>query len=352
MKTIKGLSILFLAVLACLNTNAQEKKTVQVSFIYPVGTAGTNSVDYKNNFSFNIIGGLNGGVNGFEFGSVANINQGDVNGCQISGVCNVTSGNNRGGIVSGVCNMASGDSKGLLLSGVTNLTKGQSIGVAISGVANVSDSHNGLQLSTINFVKNNLYGSQIGVLNYAKKGKGIQIGVVNVCGADDDVLPIGLFNVVKNGYYAFEVSTNELFITSLSYKMGKEKFHTIFRAGIGEHNDKSVFSTGLGFGSIIPIKEKHKLNMELICDALHYNWKWGDNKMNLLNQFNLNYQYQVTKHLGIKVGPSFKTFVTNQKENGEFASVIKMPHTLFEHSGSKYKVAGWIGFNAGIVFSL
>src|SRR5574344_2886256 len=109
MKTIKGLSILFLAALACLNTNAQEKKAVQVSFIYPVGTAGTNSVDYKNNFSFNIIGGLNGGVNGFEFGSVANINQGDVTGCQISGVCNV----------------ASGDSKGLLLSGVANLIKGQ-----------------------------------------------------------------------------------------------------------------------------------------------------------------------------------------------------------------------------------
>lgn len=352
MKTIKGLSILFLAVLASLNTSAQEKKTVQVSFIYPVGTAGANSVDYKNNFSFNIIGGLNGGVNGFEFGSVANINEGDVNGCQISGVCNVTSGNNKGSIISGVCNMASGDSKGLLVSGVANLTKGKSTGVEISGVANVSDSHKGLQLSTINLVKNNLYGSQIGVVNYAKKGKGIQIGVVNVCDADDDVLPIGLFNIVKNGYYAFEVSTNELFITSLSYKMGKEKFHTIFRVGIGEHNDKSVFSTGLGFGSIIPIKDKHKLNMELICDALHYNWKWGDNKMNLLNQFNLNYQYQVTKHLGIKVGPSFKTFVTNQKENGEFASVIKMPHTLFEHSGSKYKVAGWIGFNAGMVFSL
>ena len=82
MKTIKGLSILFLAVLACLNTNAQETKAVQIAFIYPVGTAGTNSVDYKNNFSFNIIGGLNGGVNGFEFGSVANINQGDVTGCQ------------------------------------------------------------------------------------------------------------------------------------------------------------------------------------------------------------------------------------------------------------------------------
>jgi len=336
MKTIKRLSILFFAVLAGINTNAQEKKAVQVAFIYPVGTAGTNSVDYMNNFSFNIIGGFNGGVNGFELGSVANINKGNVSGCQISGVCNVTSGN----------------SKGIIISGVTNLTKKQSTGVEISGVANVSGSHKGLQLSTINFVKDHLSGSQVGIMNYAKKGKGVQLGIVNVCSVDDDIFPIGIFSVVKNGYYAFEVSTNELFITSLSYKMGKEKFHSIFRVGIGEHNNKSVFSTGFGFGSIIPIKGNHKLNMELICDDLHYDWKWGDNKLNLLNQFNLNYHYQVTKHFAIKAGPSLKTFVTNQKENGEFVDVIKMPHTLFEHTGEKCKVAGWIGFNAGIVFSL
>ena len=334
------------------NVNAQEKKAVQVAFIYPVGTAGTNSVDYTNNFSFNIIGGINGGVNGFEFGSVANVNKGDINGCQISGVCNITSGNNKGGIISGVCDTSSGNSKGLLLSGVTNFVKGQSTGIEISGVANVSGSHEGLQLSTVNFVKDYLSGSQIGIVNYAQKGKGVQFGIVNICGYDDGVLPIGLFNVVRHGYYAFEVSTNELFITSLSYKMGKEKFYSIFRAGIGEHNSKSVFSTGFGFGSIITIKGNHKLNMGLICDALHYNWKWGDEKMNLLNHFNLNYQYQVTKHFAINAGPSFNTFVTNQKENGEFADVIKIPHTLFEHTGGKYKVAGWVGFNAGIVFSI
>ncbi len=352
MKTIRRLSILFFAVLAGINTNAQQKKAVQVAFIYPVGTTGSNSVDYTNNFSFNVIGGFNGGVNGFELGSVANINKGDVNGCQISGVCNLTLGNSNGAIVSGVCNMASGDSKGVIISGVTNLTIKQSKGVAISGVANVSGSHKGLQLSTINVVEDHLSGSQIGIMNYAKKGKGVQFGVVNICSVDDDVLPIGIFSVVKNGYYAFDVSTNELFITSLSYKMGKEKFHSIFKVGIGEHNNKSVFSTGFGFGSIIPIKGNHKLNMELICDDLHYDWKWGGNKLNLLNQFNLNYQYRVTKHFAIKAGPSLKTFVTNQKDDGEFVDVIKIPHTLFEHTGEKCKVAGWLGFNAGIVFSL
>lgn len=333
---MKILSILFLTVLAGISANAQEKEAAQVTFIYPVGTAGTKSVDYANNFSLNIIGGLNGGVNGFELGSVANINKGDVNGCQISGVCNVTSG----------------DSKGFILSGVTNLTKNQSKGVEISGVANVSGLHNGLQLSTINFVKDSLVGAQIGVVNYAKKTKGVQFGVVNVCGNNDGILPIGVISIVKNGYYAFEVSTNDLFHTSLSYKMGKEQFHTIFRTGIGEHNKKSVFSTGIGFGSILPIKDNHKLNLELICDNIHYDWKWGDDNLNLLNQFNLSYHYQVTKHLALKAGPSFKTFVTNQKENGEFIDVTKIPYTLFEHTGEKYKVAGWIGFNVGIVFSL
>jgi len=336
MKTMRILSILFLAVLAGMNTNAQEKRGAQVSFIYPVGTAGTKSVDYTNNFSFNIIGGVNGGVNGFELGSVANINKGDVNGCQISGVCNVTSG----------------DNKGVIISGVANLTKDQSKGTIISGVANISGSHEGLQLSTINFVKNDLSGSQIGVVNYTKKGKGLQFGVVNICSDDDDVLPIGIINVVKNGYYAFEVSTNELFQTSLSYKMGKEKFQSIFRVGIGEHNQKSVFSTGFGFGLILPIKGNHKLNMELICDDIHYDWKWGDDNLNLLNQFNLNYHYQATKHLAIKAGPSLKTFVSNQKENGKFADIIKMPYTLFEHTGEKCKVAGWIGFNVGVILSL
>jgi hypothetical protein len=336
MKQMKILSVLFLSMLVGININAQEKEAAQVTFIYPIGTAGTRSVDYTNNFSFNIIGGLNGGVNGFELGSVANINKGNVSGCQISGVCNV----------------ASGDSKGFILSGVANISKNQSKGVEISGVANVSGMHNGLQLSTINFVKDDLTGAQIGVVNYAKKGKGFQFGVVNVCGSDDGILPIGIISVVKNGYYAFEVSSNEVFLTSFSYKMGTEKFHTIFRTGIGEHNKKSVFSTGFGFGSILPIKDNHKLNLELICDDIHYDWKWEDDSQNMLNQFNVNYHYQVTKHLAIKAGPSFKTFVSNQKDNGEFIDVIKMPYTLFEHTGEKYKVAGWIGVNVGIVLSL
>lgn len=60
--------------------------------------------------------------------------------------------------------MASGDSKGLLVSGVANLTKGQSMAQPSPIVANVSESHKGLQLSTINFVTDNLSGSQIGVV--------------------------------------------------------------------------------------------------------------------------------------------------------------------------------------------
>ena len=70
MRIMKRLSTLFFTILAVMNVSAQKKKVVQVALIYPVGTAVTNSLDYTNNFSLNIIGGLNGGVKGFKLGAI------------------------------------------------------------------------------------------------------------------------------------------------------------------------------------------------------------------------------------------------------------------------------------------
>ncbi len=64
----------------------KESRKVQVTFAYPVGSAGINSRNYANNFSFNILYGLNGGVKGFEFGSLWNHNDGDIIGFQLSGL--------------------------------------------------------------------------------------------------------------------------------------------------------------------------------------------------------------------------------------------------------------------------
>jgi hypothetical protein len=133
--------------------------------------------------------------------------------------------------------------------------------------------------------------------------------------------------------------------------MGIEKFYTIFRAGIGAFNSKNNFSIGMGFGSIIPIKENHKINLELICDNLHYDNNWNGDDLNLLNQFNLNYQYQITDCIAVKAGPGIRIYVTDQKMDDEFGT-IDIPYTIFESVGSKVKTSGWLGFNAGVVISL
>ncbi|MEM8929370.1 MAG: hypothetical protein AAGC45_14330 [Bacteroidota bacterium] len=72
-------------------TNAQENtkhKKSQITFIYPLGTNGANSANYTNNVSFNLLMGVNGGVNGFEFGGLVNYNKGNVRGFQFSELVN------------------------------------------------------------------------------------------------------------------------------------------------------------------------------------------------------------------------------------------------------------------------
>jgi len=48
--------------------NRKESWKVQVTFAYPVGSAGISSRNYINNSFFNILYGLDEGINGFELG--------------------------------------------------------------------------------------------------------------------------------------------------------------------------------------------------------------------------------------------------------------------------------------------
>lgn len=318
MVTRKSLAVLIAIVIFGIKIYSQEEKAAEISFVYPIGTGGISAYNYSYKFSFNVIAGLNGGVNGCEIGSVANINKGNVSGGQLSGVFNITTGNSKGAI--------------------------------ISGVLNTSASLNGFQLSTINVAYKTMNGLQLGVVNYANKAKGTQLGVINISNETDSIIPIGLINVVKGGYFGFELSTNELLLTSLSYKMGVEKFHTLLRAGAGLGDSKDNYLLGFGFGSIIPIKNNHKLNVELISDHLIYDNKW-DNTINLLNQLNINYQYQITDYLSVKVGPGIRNYVTNQKVNGKL-NTIEVPYSIFKYTEKNINTSIWIGINGGIVISL
>jgi len=108
MKTLKCLILtLCLSTFITIGQTNDSLKTrpVQVTFIYPMGTNGLESSTYANEFSFNILAGVNGGVNGAEIGGVSNTNTGHVNGLQIAGIANVDLKSANGLIISGIANV-------------------------------------------------------------------------------------------------------------------------------------------------------------------------------------------------------------------------------------------------------
>lgn len=112
-KKLKGIIPIILLSGWSVPTNAQDNaasKRSQITFIYPLGTNGVNSVDYTNSVSFNVLMGLNGGVNGFEFAGLANVNTGSTQGIQISGIANVADQNSKG-FQMGLTNIVKGGTK-------------------------------------------------------------------------------------------------------------------------------------------------------------------------------------------------------------------------------------------------
>jgi hypothetical protein len=298
-------------------TDGLKTNKVQITFAYPIGTNGMNSMENSNNFSFNILYGLNGGLNGAEIGSILNYNKRQVTGFQLSGVTNI--------------DMESAN--GLLISGILNYTK---------------ENSKGFQLSTVNFSANEFSGLQLGFFNHTKKLKGTQVGIINIVSNENNGIPVGLISIVKNGHFEFELTGGEVIYSNLSYKMGIKKLHTIFSAGYSSFKNNPVYSLGIGFGSEIPLTGKHNLSVNLTANSIAYNNSWPDN-LNLLNRLVINYMYSLNNKLSLLAGPSINLYLTKEKVDGAYGT-LHLPYTISNDTWSDGKLFMWIGFNAGLSY--
>ncbi len=320
-KKLKGRIIILLLSGWSVLTYAQEKvehKKTQITFIYPLGIHGVNAVNYTNNASFNLLVGLNGGVNGFEFGGLVNYNKGDVRGFQFGGLANVNTGSTQGIQISGITNIANQDSRGVQM-GLTNIVSGE---------------YKGLQL---------------GLFNYTKRLNGVQFGLINVADSISGGTPIGLINIIKNGYKTVEVSGGETLLANASFKFGVREFYTILKTGYSRFGDENVYSAGLGFGSLFSFAKRHGISLELSGNNILYNGKWKG--LNILSKLDLNFQYALDDKFKIVAGPSFNTYITDQKVDGKFGT-LNIPYTIFEDSNDERMISAWIGFNLGVALEL
>jgi hypothetical protein len=369
MKKRIGLGIgLFLIAMSVVAQNNDSVKTrpLQVTFAYPLGSNGIQSMQYANNFSLNILYGLNGGVKGAEIGSIFNYNRGKVTGGQISGVANVNRGNSTGFLLSGIANVCLDSTAGIFISGVVNYSGKKARGVQLStvniavrefkgfqlGTINYAGANStGFQLSTVNIATGDFKGFQLGVVNYAQKLHGVQLGVVNYVNDGEKTLPIGLVSIArKNGYFEFELAGGEAIYGSLNYKMGVRRFYTIYKLGFSAFNNRFIYSLGLGFGTCISIAERHKLNIDLSTNNIRYNLNWN-NELNLLNKLDVNYKFYVSKKFSLLIGPSFNLYVAEEKLDGKFGT-LQVPYSIFTHEWTTGKLSSWIGVNAGVALKL
>ncbi|KXX68468.1 LA_2272 family surface repeat-containing protein [Flammeovirga sp. SJP92] len=347
---------LFALLLISLSVIAQEKESrpFQVSFLYPLGINGTNT-QVASDGSFNVLWGVNGGVNYFELGGIANVNNGNVTGGQIAGITNVTKGESNGIIVSGITNFNSSSAKGLQLAGINNYTNNEVNGAQISGISNISGGDmNGAQIGLINTVRGKMTGGQVGLINYTDSLSGTQVGLINVVKDGAKGTPIGLINVVKNGYYAVEVGVSETIWGNVNFKMGTQQFYTIFKGGYTQYNDKDVTTFGAGFGTSFQLAKRVNLALDLSANQIVYDGKLADTGLNLLNKADLNIQVKLAKNIGIYVGPSLNVYTTDYKLDGnEMAGTLDIPEHTFYDETSKHgtRTAIWIGGQAGLNFT-
>ena len=383
---MKKIIILGAALLAVSATSAHEDSTktrvCQVSFFYPLGTNGLESTKYVNNISFNVLTGVNGGLNGVEFGGLVNTNTGNVFGGQFAGIANVNGGTADGFIAAGITNIIRDSSTALVFAGIANVIGGNARGIHGAGISNtVNGNFNGAQgagisnivngnvyglqvagisnLSTgdfigvqasgiTNLIGGNLIGGQFSLINRAKKVTGTQVGLINIADSYERGAPIGLINFVRDGYHAIEFSAEEAIYANLKLKLGTERFYGIYKGGFTQSNGSNLLTYGLGFGSMLELGEKSRLSLEL--SANHLVRENTGPELELLNKADFSFRYNFGQHLTVFGGPSINVYVT---ENSDETAALNAPYTIFQENfwSGTGSTSLWVGAQGGVALN-
>ncbi len=186
------------------NLVIHEKRKYQISLVPYISTNYKLGGSVDNNYSFNILAGYTGGINGFELGGLLNIVRRDMNGIQISGMANLVGGNTNFFQFAGMFNVNSGSVSGVQVGGFSNIVLDTINGIQLAGFQNTLHGHmNGIQVSGFNnLTTQHVDGVQLtgftnvalkdvktaqvsGFANYAKNIDGIQLtGFANIASGD------------------------------------------------------------------------------------------------------------------------------------------------------------------------
>lgn len=181
------------------NLVIHDRRLFQVSFVPYLGTNRKLSGSVDNTFSFNVLAGYSGGINGSEIGGLVNIVRRDVKGSQIGGFANIVGGDTNPFQLAGFFNLNSGSVTGTQIGGMSNVVLDTLSGVQLAGFNNTLHGYmNGVQISGFNNVTTqNVDGLQLtGFVNVAVKDVklGQLAGFANYCNNVDGGQAAGFAN--------------------------------------------------------------------------------------------------------------------------------------------------------------
>lgn len=390
---MKTINLLLAVMLTAFITNcySQEKTTdsnqiirpIQLALITPLGTNGLESDKVTNNFSLNLLAGYSGGLHGCEIAGFANIIKGKVTGlqiagfsntnlnavkgCQITGFANVCNSSATGLQLAGFSNVVKDSIKALQISGFANIANAMPVGGQISGFANVCNGDSkGLQITGFSNVNNgnskslqiagfsninngDFTGLQIsGFLNRVKKLNGAQIGFINLSDTVEKGIALGFLSIVKKGYRTIEISGNESYYGTVSFKTGTEQFYNIISLGSRLKNNAITWGWGYGLGTMFPVHNKIKMNFDII--SYHINEDvWFTNRLNLLNKANLAVNYRLNNYVTVFGGLTWNVLVSDtEDEEGKPVSTSIVSWSSYNKTHNNTNVKMYPGFTVGV----
>jgi len=378
--SLKNLVIIYGTGIPSIYEDSPFREMAQVTLVSPIGTNETIADSVTNTFSFNIIYGLNGGVEGIEVGGFGNHLRNNMKGLQIAGlwnkvegtvsgtqfasIANVNEGYTKGlqftlGVnvtneakavqMAGLMNIAKGDFAGLQMAVVGNYIRRKGEGIQIAGLFNKANSYVQKQVAIGYNKAGDIQKVQVGLINVANYVKGTQYGLVNIA---DEVqgTPIGLFSFIAKGYNRIEVAGGESLFANIGFKFGKRKFYNIIHFGYRFTND--VWSLGYGVGRGLALGNKQHLHIEWVLSHINEgNW-WTTDK-NWLHQLKFTYDWEFGgKEESIFLGPTFNWSMSKirDQENNQLVGSNLPSYTLVDtnRTSSNWKI--WFGATAGLRF--
>lgn len=352
----------------------------QFSLLPKIGTNGKLSSATTVDYSFNLLGGVVGGVRKFELAGLFNIDIDTVQYGQIAGLFNVVGGHQSGVQVAGLFNSNLSDFKGVQIAGLSNIVNKEVFGLQIGGIANkvkgefygiqiggivnynlakttgiqvggisnfslesskviqiggiynhVAKNSSGIQIAGItNNAEKNYTGIQIsGILNKADSLKGSQIGFINYSNHITGI-PVGFLSFSKSGIHQLEIATTESLPIQIGLKTGVSAFYnSLFLSGRFT-SSQNIVGLGYGIGSSVKLNDRNRFCFDLqsiyLVNSAHFD-------ENYLHKFIVTYQFQVKKKFAVAIGPSLN-LLTIRNIHAHSSSELKRitPYSLYEKS--------------------